>query len=286
MFVSSSSPAGVSPVRVAARRLGSRPAISDPEITISKYVEDYVDSGKLLRFYIARHFGRSVSALIAQRRLPCHRIVLSAGTEGAAIRALLLRNSTLWRMTGLLTAVLSLPCEPGQYSLGASKRTLRRKVRRAHRLGLCWAEVNDPQERRNLLQLANESERTHPDVAYRTSDPDNHDLLGYRLWLAAFSADGRPLLLCVAPIDGELALLRYFRTLGTGEEQSNARYFMTEVLVERLVRLGVRYLFDGMSPFWLPNGLRHFQRMLGFRIVRVHIAFPAMSLTGWPWCFP
>lgn len=272
VFVSSSSPVGVSPARVAAGRLGSRPATSDPEISISNYVKNYVDSGKSLCSYIVHHFGSSLSTLVALRRLPGQHIVLSAEAEGAAIRTLLSPHSAFWRMTGLITAVLSLPREPGQYSLGASRRTLRSKVRRAGRLGLCWAEVNDPEERRHLLQLANECERTHPDVAYRTADPDNHDLLGYRLWLAAFSADGRPLLLCVAPVDGELALLRYFRTLGSGEEQSNARYFMAEVLVERLVRLGVRYLFDGISPFWLPNGLRHFQRMLGFRIVRVHIA--------------
>jgi hypothetical protein len=47
---------------------------------------------------------------------------------------------------------------------------------------------------------------------------------------------------------------------------------MTEVLVERLARLGVRHLVDGSNLFWLPNGLRHFQRMVGFRIVRLRIA--------------
>jgi hypothetical protein len=58
----------------------------------------------------------------------------------------------------------------------------------------------------------------------------------------ARAPDGRRLLLSVMIVDGELALFRYFRTLGTGEEQSNARYLMAEVLVERLVRFGVRYL--------------------------------------------
>jgi hypothetical protein len=109
-------------------------------------------------------------------------------------------------------------------------------------------------------------------VIYRNPAPDNDDLLNYRLWLVARAADGRPVLLSVTPVDGEVALLRYFRTLGTGQEQSHARYLMTEVLVERLVRLGARYLVDGSNLFLLPNGLRHFQQMVGFRIVRLRIA--------------
>ena len=67
-------------------------------------------------------------------------------------------------------------------------------------------------------------------------------------------------------IDDELALLRYYRTLGTGPEHSTARYFMTEVLAEHLVSLRVRYLLNDISPFGLNNGLRHFQGILGFRI--------------------
>jgi hypothetical protein len=257
-----------------------RPVLSNPEITISKYIEDYIDSRKPLGYYVARHFRRSVNAFIALRQTPCYKVIPSAQLDGAAIRALWLRHSALSRMTGLTTAVLTLPREPGQYSVGGSKRTLRKKVQRAHRLGLSWAEVNDPQERRNLLKFANDCERTHPDIAYRIANPDNRDLLGYRFWLTAFSAEGRPLLLCVVLVDGELALLRYFRALGSDLEHSTARYYMAEVLAEHLVRLGVRYLFDDTSPFRLNNGLRHFQRMLGFRIARVHIARRAPALIG------
>jgi hypothetical protein len=123
-------------------------------------------------------------------------------------------------------------------------------------------------------------ERTHPDATYRTRDPGNDDLLDYQLWLVARAADGRPLLLSVTPVDGELAMLRYFRTLGWGEEQSQARYLMTEILVERLVSLGVRYLVDGSNLFWLPDGLRHFQKMMGFHIVRIRVARPRRGSGG------
>jgi hypothetical protein len=113
----------------------------DPEVTVSRYFQDYAGQGKPTWSYMMRRLGRSLRALIALCRLPCLRIAPSAGIEGAAICAPLLRNSALWRVTGLAAAVLSLPHEPGQYSLGAPNQTLRRKVRQARRLGIYWAEV-------------------------------------------------------------------------------------------------------------------------------------------------
>jgi hypothetical protein len=44
---------------------------------------------------------------------------------------------------------------------------------------------------------------------------------------------------------------------------------MTQVLVETLAARGVRYWVEGTHPAELPNGLRHFQRMVGFRLHRV-----------------
>src|SRR5690348_198930 len=41
---------------VAVKRFGNRLALPNAEVTISKYAEDYVDSGKPLGIYIAQHF--------------------------------------------------------------------------------------------------------------------------------------------------------------------------------------------------------------------------------------
>lgn len=251
----------------------------DYEARVRRYFHDYVDCGKPGYVYIIRHPGKSLGALIALFRLPCLRVAPSSvGIEGTVIRnllsprvtALLSPRSMLTRTTGFATAVLTVPLERGQYSQGASKQTLRRKVRRAQRLGVRWAAVSDSQERQKLLKLAEECARIHPNIEYRDRNPDISALLNYRLWLVAYSSNGSPLLLSVTPVDGELAALAYFRTLGVGEEQSNARYLMTEVLVERLADCGVRYLLDGGS-LAIPNGIRHFQQMVGFRIVRIRM---------------
>ncbi len=248
-----------------------------PEILVSQYFQDYFACGKPGLRFIVRKPVKSLRMLGALRRLPRLEVVPSfADIEAAAIHGPLARHTILARSGLSVATVLPLPQEPGQYSLGASKQTLRRKVRHARRQGVTWAEVTDVAERKELLQTADEFERTHPNETYRNLSPDNSELLDYRLWLAAYSADGRPLLLSVTPFDDELALLTYFRTMGTGDEQSNARYLMTQTLVDQLARRGVRYLLDSGSVA-MPSGLRHFQRMLGFRIVRIRTANSARS---------
>jgi hypothetical protein len=265
---------------LASRRAAAVAAGRSYEAQVSGFFHDYVDSGRPGYVFVLRNFGRSIGALVALFRLPCLRVApLSASNGGKAIgyflspqvTTLLSPRSILTRVMGFATGTLILPDEHGQYSLGASKQTLRRKTRSARKLGVHWAAVNDAAERLRLIKLAEDYEKTHPDETYRNEEPDLGWLLEHRLWLVAYSADGNPLLLSVTPIDGEVALLGHFRTIGTGPEQSDARYLMTEVLVEELVSRGVRYLVDGGS-LAIPNGIRHFQRMLGFRIVRIRVS--------------
>ncbi len=257
----------------------SKKKSSDREAQLSQFCHDYVDVGMPGLAHCIRHPGKCLSAFVAVHRIPSLRADPADGVEGSAIRDELLRGSAIRRRIFPAMAVLTLPRHPGQYELGPSKQTLRRKIRQAQRLGVRWATVDEPEERRKLLELATEWERNHPVDCYRNPDPQLSPLLSYGLWLAAYSAAGRPLLLSVTPVDGEWALLRYFRTLTAGEEASSARYLMTRVLVEHVVRLGARYLIDQSSPLWLSNGLRHYQRMLGFRLVRLHLAPRGRS---WP----
>jgi hypothetical protein len=241
------------------------------EAKLSRFCHDYVAAGMPGLIYCLQHPGKCLAAYVAVLQMPVLTADPSDSVEGTVIRRELSRGSIIRRTIFPLLAVLRLPCSLGQYELGASKQTLRRKIRAAQRLGIRWARVDDPAERQKLLQLATDWERIHPIEYYRIPDSDHGVMLGYGLWLAAYSAEGHPVLLSVTPVDGEWALLHYFRTLAQSEEASNARYLMTQVLVEHLVRIGVRYLIDEASPLWLANGLRHYQRMLGFRLVGFHL---------------
>ena len=205
------------------------------------------------------------------RRLPRHDAVLGDTVDGRVIHLTLTRPGPARMPAGATgVAVLDVPADPAQYTDGASKQTLRRKSRSAVKGGATWRPVDDPAERRLLLDLAHAAEAAHPDAQYRVERPELDPLLEHDLWLAAFDGDGTPLMLSVTPHDGEWAHLRYFRTLGSSPLHSDTRYLMTQALVETLARLGVRHLMDGVHPVDLPNGLRHFQRMVGFRVARVH----------------
>jgi hypothetical protein len=245
---------------------------SNPEAKLSRFCHDYVEAGMPGLSYCLRCPRKCLSASLALCQMPWLKADLSSSPEGAIIRMELSRGSVIRRTMFPLRAVLTIPRGHGLYELGGSKKILRYEARRARRLGIHWARVNDEAERRELLRLAATWERTHPIEYYRNPDPQVDLLLNYRLWLAAYSADGRPLLLSVTPVDGEWALLRYFRTLAAGQEATSARYLMAQVLVEQLVDQGARYLVDPASPLWLANGLRHYQRILGFRLVRLHFA--------------
>lgn len=267
-------------VRLVGGRLGLFSDEDEREAMLSGFFEAFVDREQRASVFVLSRPRESLSALIALYRLPRLTANLTVSVEGAAIRHGLSRSVSGRTVLHSATAVLALPEDAASYSVGASKQTLRRKIRAARKLGVHWREIADSAERSDLLQRAHDSEREHQQEAYRIEDPANFDLLNYGLWLVAYSADDRPLLLCVAPIDGEWALLRYFRTLGAGQEFSDARYLMTEVLVEQLVAAGVRYLADSKSPFNLTNGLRHFQRMLGYRTFRVDIVDGAEEQIG------
>jgi hypothetical protein len=256
--------------REGARTLRSRFSTATSEPQLSEFYTALVASGQSSWAFVARHPLATAARLVAIARLPKRSAVLGDSRGGRTLHRTLSRPGPLrtpFGSTGV--AVLDVPVDGAEYSLGASKQTLRRKVRAAQKAGVTCRPVTDAAERTALLELANRCEQQHADEEYRVEAPDNSDLLDHDLWLAAFAADGRPLLLSVTPTDGEWGQLRYFRTLGSGPEYSDTRYLMTQVLVEELARLGVRNLVEGTHPMELPNGLRHFQRMVGFRLTRV-----------------
>jgi hypothetical protein len=244
----------------------------ESERALAEFWTAYVDGGRGGAGYLLRHWRDSWAAFRAVRRLPVVEARPSDTPGGRAVRRVLAGRAAYGVPSRLLgTAVLEVPASGEDYLLGRRAQTLRRKIRSAERHGLRVRTIDDDHERRTLVEVANHAERHHVDPSYRVPDPSNADLLDHDVWLTVDDADGHPLLLAVAPRDGELATLRYFRTLGAGDAHSDARYLATAALVAELSRHGVRYLLDTATPAEQTNGLRHFQRMVGFRYVRVRL---------------
>ena len=247
---------------------------TDPasEQELAAYWKDYVDGGRRGARHVLSQWRRSWAALRAVRRLPRLQATPSDSPGGRAVRAVLAARASYGIPGRLLgTAVLEVPPDPETYLRGRRAQTLRRKIRSAERRRLQVRRVEDAAERRALVAAADEAEVNHADPAYRVPEPDNQDLLDHDVWLTVDDADGRPLLLAVTPRDGEFATLRYFRTLGSSDAHSDARYLASSALVTELSRHGVRYLVDTATPPEQTNGLRHFQRMVGFRYARVRL---------------
>ncbi len=208
------------------------------------------------------------------------RAELSDSRDGALIRRLLTRPTTGGLGLGLAGAcVLPVPAERDAYSAGRTKQTLRRKVRSAQRQGVTCRRVDDPVERGRLAVALEHCLAHKSDERYRWIDGDCSALVPSRVWLVAEDPAGDVLLVAVSPVDGHWAVLQCFVTLGTGPQHSDARYLLTQALVEELSDHGVRYLVDTRAPIELTPGLRHFQRMLGFGIRRVLVRARARAWT-------
>lgn len=224
-------------------------------------------------FYLV-HPALAVRTLRAIHRLPAVEVRLPRSADRDAV-VRLLSEQRAGRIASLgATAVLRTPDEPGTFLDGPDRATVRRKVRAAAKQGVEIRPVPDA-DRLRFLALADRNEQANEREEYRVAEPSNGDLLDHDLWLGAYDADERPLMLAVIPHAGEFAVLRYFRTLEPGRASSDARYLMTSEVAEELAARGVRYLIDSARPHWLPNGLRHFQRMVGFRLLRLRLTFDA-----------
>lgn len=241
------------------------------ESEVNAFLDDYEASQRGVRYMLLRPL-RTWTAVSSARQLPVLRVATSRTVEGEALQRELSRGNGLLRTPlHTVSGAISVPETLAEYEAGSEKQTLRRKLRAAQKRGVTWERVVDPVLRRDLVELADAYERSNPRERYRATDPHNDDLLEYDLWLLARSADGRPLLLSVTPIDDGVAALRYFRTLSDDPAASDTRYLMTWALVGELAARRVHHLVDTTISMHLSHGLRHFQRMVGFRLLRLEI---------------
>lgn len=234
---------------------------------LADYWRHYVDSGRGGALFVARNLGYSLRALRGIQKLP--RIFPPQPSDspgGRAVERVITQKGPLglparwWGFVGLPVQAASLD--------RPEAKQLRYSLRQAEAAGITCRPV-DAGERIRLVELARERERHHPDPTYRVDRPQTDDLLAYELWIVAEDEAGTPLVLAVAATDGEFAVLRYFRTLGSGENYSLSRYVAHQAIVEVLAAQGVRWLLDNTPPAAQTNGVRHFQRILGYRHLRI-----------------
>ncbi|AFM19323.1 membrane protein involved in the export of O-antigen and teichoic acid [Mycolicibacterium chubuense NBB4] len=237
---------------------------------LAEFWTSYVEAGRSKFRYVLLNPLCTFRALRGVRDLAVVRVARpSDGPGGRAVREVLdLRGPFGIPARWFGSAAVNVPADASEHLTGAHAQTLRRKIRAAQRHGVSCRMVEQA-ERSALLSRANTAEQVHRDQQYRVLAPHNDDLLEHDLWMVAEDSAGEPILLTVIPIDGEFATLRYFRTLGAGDVFSLSRYTATHAVVEELSKRNVRWLLDTAPSGGQTNGVRHFQRMVGFRYVRL-----------------
>jgi hypothetical protein len=230
-----------------------------------------IDKQRTIKGHLLKHPRQALKVAQLMRQAPQQVYMPGTGVEAAGVLGQLRENFSTRRLTFGFYAVLPIPADGASFTKGSSMGTLRRKARKATNAGITWRRITEPAEKQALLERARRHEQETAREQYRNPEADNAELVDYDLWLVAEKADGQPVFVTVIPVDGEWAALRYFRTLEVSEEASNARYLMTQVLVEHLSDLGVRYLVDPAIPHCLSAGLREFQMMSGYSHMRIRI---------------
>lgn len=261
------------------RHVEALTAKTEADRALADFWRAYVEAGRGGFSYVAGNPRHAIRAFRAIRQLP----VINAGAQsdtpgGQEVRRVLDQKGPLGlpaRWWG--SAVLPVLDNPGDFLKSPAAKRLRYNLRRANAEGITSSPVLPP-ERPGLLELANDQERNHPDETYRVTNPRNEDLSGHDLWMVAKDNAGVPLHLAVVATDGPFAVLRYFRTLGYGQQHSLSRYFAHHAVVEALAAEQVRWLVDTDPPAAQTNGVRLFQRIVGFRHMYIRRASPTSAL--------
>lgn len=243
---------------------------TEADQTLADFWRSYVESGRGGFGYVVRHPPDAVRALSAVQQLPVvHPPEHSATPGGREVARVIHQRGPLnlpARWWGF--AAFPIPMDLANALARPEAKRLRYNLRLAEAADITCRLVH-PTEKPELLERAQHRDRNHSDPVYRVADPRNEDLLDHDPWVVAQDCNGEPLTLAVAATDGEFAVLRYFRTLGDGDDHSLSRYPTHWALVEVLSDNGVRWLLDPNPPAAQTNGVRLFQRIIGFRHLRI-----------------
>jgi len=199
------------------------------------------------------------------RRLPVLHVEIGDSHGGRAIAAALSRRRGLVPAT-TAAGVLVLPEQPEAYLVGRSKQAVRTGINHARRGGLSVARVTDDAERRaRALELADGKVRADHAVPLKAWADGPLD----ESWFVV-DASGETCAIAIISVDGSVARLDTMVS-AQGHEQSSARYLLSAHIFMDLIARGVSHVIAEGALF-LPPGLLHFQKLLGFQQMNIKLS--------------
>lgn len=201
------------------------------------------------------------------RRLPVLHVEVSDSHAGRNITSALTQRRGLVPST-VAAAVLELPDRPEAYLVGRSMQAVRTGINHARRQGLSVVNITDDGERRaRALELADGKVGADfgPPLQAWADGP-----LG-ESWFAVDSA-GATCAIAILVVDGPVARLDSMIS-AQGERQSPSRYLLLAHVFMDLIARGVTHVILENALF-LPPGLLHFQKLLGFKPMNIRLTRP------------
>ncbi len=189
------------------------------------------------------------SLALVLARLPHLTLTPSTSPGGRAIADYLRSRRYGVPVNRLAQTVLPIPPTVEDYLRGRRRQAVRTNIRRAREAGVTCRPLRIGDECALLgvpVELI-----SHPGDA----------------WWGAFDARGRTLALAIVSLDGEWAMLNALKS-----RSHLARYLLHTEIVSFLAASGVRRLLvNGGAGLVLDDGLRYFQRRLGYEVVHVRL---------------
>jgi hypothetical protein len=199
-----------------------------------------------------------------QRRLPSIEIRPTTSPPGRMISQHFAIRDEGRRRYRRAQGVLALPDDFSEYMRGRHRQAVRTNVGHARKAGLTvisYAVDN---------WAPGEGDIRRPDIAPGPIER----------WMV-LDAEGVVVADSIVSVDESVALLHGLVSFAT-----NARWLLHTAIVERLCGSCAVLLTNSEDAYWLGSGTRHFQRLLGYRIMRLRLPHSNRSLVAEPTAHP
>jgi hypothetical protein len=217
-------------------------------------------------------------ALSALRALPRLTIPVRDTTASRDLTHLLRKRVGPLHYRSYAVAVLEVPSEAGAYRKGRSRQALRTNAGKAAADGTSCVTLSGSAEiLRRFDQIIVDGWGVRPSSRKHRKWTRNVEDVPHALYFAALTPDDRTQVFSKLFVADGHARLHTFIQNGD-KSASNARFLLTEYMIESLVARGVKYLIVD-TILGLPGGLRYLQQLLGYRPLNLTIA-PDRSLSA------
>jgi hypothetical protein len=226
---------------------------------------------KALARYGCRHPGQLMEVAAAILRLPRLQVIVSAESHGENLIKRLGRRSFSAMGWYPAESAMVLPVDEATYLRGKARQALRTNVTRAKKDGLRCLRVSDADERKRWTDEIFAARTAPENLAEFMEHYETRGAVGPTDMHVIVDAEDQLVALCEVAVDTETAMVDVFVKMPDHPSAAVARYMMLLDIVSGLIDRGVKVLLVDASRLHVSEGIRYFQRRVGFEPYNVRV---------------